>query len=281
VLAFLLILLAASTYGQEPPAVEVSPVTVLQGGVVRVRSTGTDQTAKLNGRVIRLFPQKDASTLGLMPIPSAEIPGSYDLQVIGKDGKIVQTTAVTVRDAHFRSQNIVLNEQLSELKPAPGETEEATAFRNAVSSERYWTEPFTAPVAGCLTSPFGVKRLHNGKVTGDYHAGLDQRSPAGGPIRAVTGGVVKLVRPWKLHGNTVAIDHGQGVETIYLHMSKFAVSEGAVVQPGDVIGYVGSTGRSTGPHLHWSMYVNGVPVNPTLWIHVSACAPGVKKARRK
>lgn len=280
-LAILFILLAASVYGQERPAIEVSPLTVPQGGVIRVTSRGADQTARMNGRIIRLFPQADGPSLGLMPIPSAEKPGVYDLQVIAKDGLLVQTTSVTVRDAHFRSQNIVLNESLSELKPAPGETEEATAFRNAVSNERYWTEPLKAPVAGCMTSPFGVKRLHNGKVTGDYHAGLDQRSPAGGPIHAATGGVVKLVREWRLHGNTVAIDHGQGVETIYLHMSKFAAKEGAVVHQGDVIGYVGSTGRSTGPHLHWSMYVNGVPVNPALWIHVSACAPAAKKARRK
>jgi len=281
VVAFLLLLLAASAYGQDRPTVEVSPLTVLQGGVIRVRSSGADQTARLNGRVIRLFLQQDGQTLGLMPIPSVEKPGAYNLEVMAKDGKVVETTSVTVRDAHFHSQNIVLNEQLSELKPAPGESEEATAFRNAVSSERYWTEPLTPPVTGCITSPFGVKRLHNGKATGDYHAGLDQRSPNGGAIRAVTGGVVKLVRPWKLHGNTVAIDHGQGVETIYLHMSKFAATEGAVVHQGDVIGYVGSTGRSTGPHLHWSMYVNGVPVNPTLWIHLQECAPNAKKARTK
>jgi murein DD-endopeptidase MepM/ murein hydrolase activator NlpD len=281
VLAFLFILLAASVYGQERPAIEVSPLTVPQGGVIRVKGTAPDQTARMNGRSIRLFPQTDGPSLGLMPIPSAEKPGVYDLQVIGKDGQLVQSASVTVRDAHFRSQNIVLNEQLSELKPAPGETEEATAFRNNVSNERYWTEPLKPPVPGCLTSPFGVKRLHNGKVTGDYHAGVDQRSPAGGPIRAVTGGVVKLVREWRLHGNTVAIDHGQGVETIYLHMSKFATKEGAVVHQGDVIGYIGSTGRSTGPHLHWSMYVNGVPVNPALWIHVQDCAPAAKKARGK
>jgi murein DD-endopeptidase MepM/ murein hydrolase activator NlpD len=279
--AFLLLWLIASVHGQDRPAVEVSPLIVLQGGVVRVRSTGPDQTARLNGRVIRLFTQQDGSVLGLMPIPALEKPGAYDLQVIGKDRQIVQTTSITVRDARFHSQNIILNEQLSELKPAPGETEEATAFRNAVSSERYWTEPLTAPVAGCVTSPFGVRRLHNGKVTGDYHAGLDQRSPSGGSIRAVTGGVVKIVRQWQLHGNTVAIDHGQGLETIYLHMSKFATAEGAVVHAGDVIGYVGSTGRSTGPHLHWSMYVNGIPVNPTQWVKLQECAPRSKKGPRK
>lgn len=271
----------ASAHGQDRAGIEVSPLVVLQGGVIRVRSTGAGQTARLNGRVIRLFPQQDGGALGLMPIPAAEKPGAYDLQIMGKDGQIVQTTAITVRDAHFRSQNIILNEQLSELKPAPGETEEATAFRNAVSSERYWTEPLTAPVTGCVTSPFGMRRLHNGKATGDYHAGLDQRSPAGGPIRAATGGVVKIVRQWQLHGNTVAVDHGQGLETIYLHMSKFATTEGAVVHAGDVIGYVGSTGRSTGPHLHWSLYVNGVPVNPTQWVHVQECAPKAKTGRKK
>jgi murein DD-endopeptidase MepM/ murein hydrolase activator NlpD len=262
-------------------AADVSPTTAPQGGLIRVRSSGPDQSARLNGRVIRLFPQNDGGSLGLMPIPSAEKPGAYDLQVIGKDGAVVETTSVTVRDAHFHSQNIILNEQLSELKPAPGETEEATAFRKAVSDQRYWTEPLIAPVPGCVTSPFGVKRLHNGKVTGDYHAGLDQRSPSGGPIRAATGGVVKIVREWRLHGNTVAIDHGQGVETIYLHMSKFATKEGAVVRQGDVIGYVGSTGRSTGPHLHWSLYVNGIPVNAALWIPVKECAPNTKKGRKK
>ena len=279
--ASLLILLAARAYGQDRSIVEVTPATVLQGGVIRVRSAGADQTATMNGRVIRLFPQADGHSLGLMPIAALEKPGVYDLQVIAKDGNIVQTAGVTVRDAHFRSQNIVLNEQLSELKPAPGETEEATAFRNAVSDDRYWTEPLTAPVSGCITSPFGVRRLHNGKVTGDYHAGVDQRSPAGGPIRAATGGVVKIVREWRLHGNTVAIDHGQGVETIYLHMSKFATTEGAAVRAGDVIGYIGSTGRSTGPHLHWSMYVNGIPVNPAQWVRLEECAPRAGKARKK
>jgi murein DD-endopeptidase MepM/ murein hydrolase activator NlpD len=278
---FLLILLVAGARGQDRPAIEISPVAAMQGGVIRVRSAGADQTARLNGRVIRLFTQPDGGALGLMPIPALEKPGAYDLQVLGKDGRIIQITSITVNDAHYHSQNIILNEQLSELKPAPGETEEANAFRNAVSNERYWTEPLTAPVTGCVTSPFGVRRLHNGKVTGDYHAGLDQRSPAGGPIRAVTGGVVKLVREWRLHGNTVAIDHGQGVETIYLHMSKFATTEGAMVHAGDVIGYVGSTGRSTGPHLHWSMYVNGVPVNPTQWIHMQECAPRANKVRKK
>jgi murein DD-endopeptidase MepM/ murein hydrolase activator NlpD len=74
------------------------------------------------------------------------------------------------------------------------------------------------------------------------------------------------------HGGTAGIDDGQGLSSIYLHLSKFAVKEGAAVAKGGVIGYVGSTGRSTATHLHWSLYVNGVPVNPRQWPKVQPCA---------
>jgi murein DD-endopeptidase MepM/ murein hydrolase activator NlpD len=69
----------------------------------------------------------------------------------------------------------------------------------------------------------------------------------------------------------VGIDHGQGLESMYLHLSRFAVAEGAAVKKGDVIGYSGSTGRSNAPHLHWSLYANGVPVNPLQWVGLKAC----------
>jgi len=250
---------------------DVAPAIVPQGGVVRVHVSASADAAKMNGRTIRLFAQADGSVLGLMPVPANEKPGKYTLEIFDKSANRVHADEITVRDAHFPSQNIILSKQLSELQPSPGENETVSEFRNAVSDVRYWSEPFAAPVSGCLTSPFGVRRLHNGKPTGDYHAGFDQRSPAGGPIRALAGGVVKIVRKYNLHGGTVAIDHGQGVESIYLHMSKFATREGALVGKGDVIGYAGSTGRSTGPHLHWSIYVNGVPVNPARWVHTVAC----------
>jgi murein DD-endopeptidase MepM/ murein hydrolase activator NlpD len=77
------------------------------------------------------------------------------------------------------------------------------------------------------------------------------------------------------------VDHGQGLTSIYLHMSKLAVADGAAVKKGDVIGYVGSTGRSTAPHLHWSLYAHGVPVNPNQWVKFAPCSSGAKKAPRK
>ena len=263
-----LLLAASIVYSQ---TFEVTPRAVSQGAVIRIHGSAGADTARMNGRTVRLFSQNDGTLFGLMPVAANEKPGPYRLEILDKQGSSIHAEDVTVRDAHFPSQNIILSKQLSELNPSPGESETVSAFRDAVSDIRYWTEPFGMPVSGCLTSPFGVKRLHNGKPTCDYHAGLDQRSPAGGPIRAIAGGIVKIVQPYNLHGGTVAIDHGQGVESIYLHMSKFATKEGAVVEKGDVIGYAGSTGRSTGPHLHWSVYVNGVPVNPMQWVHPAAC----------
>jgi murein DD-endopeptidase MepM/ murein hydrolase activator NlpD len=225
----------------------------------------------MDKRTIRLFPQPDGGSLGLMPVPADQKPGDYAVELLDSKDAAVASATVRVIDARFRKQNVVIEQSIAELKPSPGESEMSTAFRKNVSNVRYWSDPLSLPVRGCMTSPYGVQRYLNGKPTGDIHGGLDQRAPAGTPIHAVEGGVVKIVRDWSLHGRTVAIDHGQGLESMYLHMSRFAVTEGATVKKGDVIGYAGSTGRSNAAHLHWTLYVNGVPVNPLEWVQVTPC----------
>jgi murein DD-endopeptidase MepM/ murein hydrolase activator NlpD len=235
----------------------------------------------MGDRSVRLFPQADGGSFGILPMAVDQKPGDYKVELLDKAGMPVAAASVKVLDAHFPRQNVVMGQNLAELQATPEETEKVAAFRNAVSDTRYWSEPLTVPVRGCMTSPFGVQRYLNGKPTGNFHGGIDQRAPAGTPIHAVDGGVVKLVREWPLHGRTVAIDHGQGLESIYLHMSKQAATEGATVKKGDVIGYVGSTGRSTAPHLHWSLYANGLPVNPRHWVQFSPCAAAGKKAPGK
>jgi murein DD-endopeptidase MepM/ murein hydrolase activator NlpD len=248
------------------------PRSILQGGTLRIRGPVLALTAQMNDRKIRLFPQTEGGSLGLMPVPADHKPGEYKIELLDGKDAAVATATVRVVDARFRKQNIAIEHRIAELKPSPGEPETSAAFRKTVSQVRYWSEPIVLPVRGCMTSPFGVRRYLNGKATGDFHGGLDQRSPAGTPVHAIAGGVVKIVRDWNLHGRTVGVDHGQGLESMYLHMSKFAVTEGATVKSGDVIGYVGSTGRSTAPHLHWTLYVNGVPVNPLDWVQVKPCS---------
>jgi murein DD-endopeptidase MepM/ murein hydrolase activator NlpD len=212
------------------------PRSVRQGGVVRVRASGSAVAARMNGRTIRLFRDPDGQLLGLMPVPADQKAGAYPLELLDAAGATVANTPVQIVDAHFRKQNVAISPSVAELKPSPGETETVTAFRNAVFDVRYWSEPLELPVRGCMTSPFGVQRYLNGKPTGSIHGGFDQRSPAGTPIRAVDGGVVKIVREWNLHGRTVGVDHGQGLQSIYLHMSKVAATEGATVKKGDVVG---------------------------------------------
>jgi murein DD-endopeptidase MepM/ murein hydrolase activator NlpD len=147
------------------------------------------------------------------------------------------------------------------------------AFKNTVSPTRYWeSTPFQLPVSHCMNSPFGVKRFYNGLFSGNYHKGLDQKSPAGTPIKAITGGIIKIARPYQLHGGTVAVDHGQGIGSIYIHMSKILVKPNQIVQAGEPLGLVGSTGFAMGPHLHWGLYVFGIPVNPRAgFVSVNAC----------
>jgi hypothetical protein len=128
----------------------------------------------MNDRTIRLFPQGSGS-LGLMPVPADLKPGEYKLDLLDKDGASVETVSIRVLDSHFPKQNVVIGQSIAELKPSPGETETVTAFRNAVSDTRHWSEPLALPVRGCMTSPFGVQRYMNGKPTGNFHGGLDQR----------------------------------------------------------------------------------------------------------
>ena len=257
-----------------------TPQKIIQGEVIKLGAGAEAASARLNGKTIPLFAQSDGERLGLMPVGVLAKPGPYTLEFLDSKEMVLDKASITVLDAHYRRENISIAPAISSLKPSPGEQETVGAFKRTISEERYWQEPFTPPVPGCVTSPFGSMRLHNGKPTGDFHAGLDQRGAAGTPIHPITAGVVKLIQKYNLRGGTVAIDHGQGVETIYLHMSAFAAKEGQRVTPGDVIGYIGSTGRSTGPHVHWTLYVNGEAVNPSQWMPLKACratAPAAKK----
>jgi len=256
------------------------PESIRQGRTLRIHGPAPAVAVRMGERTVRLFPQADGGSFGLMPVPADQKPGAYSVELLDAGNAVLHSAPVTVLDAHFRKQNVIIAESLAELGPSPGESETSGAFRKSVSEVRYWSEPLGLPVRGCITSPFGVQRYLNGKPTGDFHGGLDQRSPAGAPVHAVAGGVVKIVREWNLHGHTVGIDHGQGLESMYLHLSKFAVAEGDRVQKGDVIGYVGSTGRSNAPHLHWTLYVNGVAVNPLDWVQVAAC-PVVRPVPKK
>jgi murein DD-endopeptidase MepM/ murein hydrolase activator NlpD len=295
VLAALLLSFVAAIFASSAGAQQctVKPASIPLGQTVRLRcdlpAEVAAATAHLdsrlnggaNGRTVRLFKQESGDWQGLMPVAVADSPGTYPIEFLAADGATLASVNLTIRKTIFPSQNVVLAPQIEALHSTTDEMQTLTTFRDSVSDVKYWDDPLVAPLPGCVISPFGVARLHNGKPTGEFHGGIDQRAAAGTPIRAVAAGVVKIVQPFNVLGGTVAIDHGQGLETMYLHMSKLNVELGAHVNKGDVIGYVGVTGRANGPHLHWVVYVNGIPQNPQQWVTLKSCGSAPNKSPNK
>jgi murein DD-endopeptidase MepM/ murein hydrolase activator NlpD len=137
-----------------------------------------------------------------------------------------------------------------------------------VTPERLWDGPFVvpAPYTESFPSRFGSRRNYNGTGYNYYHAGLDFYGGMGTAITAPASGRVVLAEALTVRGKTTILDHGWGVYSAYLHQSEILVSPGDVVEQGQTIGRVGATGRVTGPHLHWEVWVGGVPVDPQFWV---------------
>ncbi len=128
-----------------------------------------------------------------------------------------------------------------------------------------WRQDFVWPARGRISGRFGSQRVYRGEP-GAYHSGLDMAGGAGTPFVAPADGVVILAadKPFTLEGNLLMIDHGMGLNSAFLHASRLAVREGERVRQGQVIGYIGATGRATGPHLHWSLKWNDARIDPIL-----------------
>jgi murein DD-endopeptidase MepM/ murein hydrolase activator NlpD len=124
-----------------------------------------------------------------------------------------------------------------------------------------WSGDFRAPVTAAATDSFGTRRTFNGKLA-SVHKGMDFRAAMGTPVRAGNSGVVVLARPLYFEGNCVAIDHGMGLYTISMHLSRIDVHEGQHVTKGQRVGLSGATGRVTGPHLHWAVRWEGAYLDP-------------------
>ncbi|MGI8500244.1 MAG: M23 family metallopeptidase [Hassallia sp.] len=203
-----------------------------------------------------------------VPTTPLESAGNRTLRVSG-DGS-VQNLSVPVGDRTFPVQRINLPPGKAGIDATEYELKRVAALKALMTPEKYWNGAFIKPNAGRVSTIYGVRRYYNGKFAKDYyHRGVDYAGAAGSPVVAPAAGRVALVgrvsQGFRVHGNVVGIDHGQGVTSIFMHLSRINVKEGDMVQPGQLIGAVGATGASTGPHLHWGLYVNGQSVDPTPW----------------
>ena len=204
----------------------------------------------------------------MIPTTPLEQPGDRDLTI--SDGTDPRALKIPVADRKFSVQRINFSPGKSGLEATELELKQVAAFKAIVSPEKLWDGKFIAPNQGRTSSPYGVRRYYNGVLATDYyHRGLDYAGGYGSAVVAPAAGRVVLVgyekKGFRVHGNVVGLDHGQGVVSIFMHLSKIAVEEGETLDPGDRLGSIGSTGSSTGPHLHWGLYVNNVSVDPVQW----------------
>ncbi len=184
-----------------------------------------------------------------------------------------ETLAVEVAERTFGVQRLRLSAQQQRTYTTPEARRERELIGAALARTTetpLWQGSFLMPVEGRISTEFGLQRYINDRLA-SRHRGLDIAAPEGTPVLAAADGVVSLADDsFILHGQTIVLDHGHGVSTLYLHLSGIAVRPGEHVAQGQVIGRVGATGVATGPHLHYSVYVHRVPVDPHFW---SALAP--------
>lgn len=216
----------------------------------------------------KLFNEGENKYSGYLGIDALEKPGTYKITLTDETGSLNDNKLIKVISYKFPSQNIALSKQTEGLTATAHELSQINKMKNTITDKFYGAvPPYNSPTPGCINSVFGIKRFYNGKFSGNFHKGIDVKANKGIPVNSITGGRVIFGEFFRLHGGSVAVDHGQGVVSLYIHLSKINVKAGENVVAGQKVGEVGSTGFATGPHLHWGLYINGTPVDPmTDWI---------------
>jgi murein DD-endopeptidase MepM/ murein hydrolase activator NlpD len=246
---------------------EVLPRKINPGDVFLIKVSGIRTSAVLHASVSgKEFSFVRCGKGSFVAIGAADIatkPGVHTVRL--KVGKKKMKLKLSVRKMSFPEQELTLPEDKVFLKPedldrVKKEDERLDDIFEIISRKR-WEGDFAPPLNNAVTTVFGTKRIMNGKWI-SVHRGIDMKADAGEEIRASNDGRVVLEDDLFFGGNTIILDHGQGIYTIYMHLSKFNVSSGDVVSKGDVIGLVGSSGRATGPHLHFGVKVQEMSVNP-------------------
>lgn len=258
ILSLFLISLEANLFPPDPYPGEVVKIVILsQSDSLRV---------SFNGKEYPSYPISKGSCYSLLGISYNIKPGYYNIWIKGKGDST--RFPIEVKEKEFPIEIWRYRVRRRLYPSTPKTKKERNIIREAIateSSKKLYKNPFMLPVKGRVTSPYGTYRITKGGEGGTRHRGVDIAAPRGTPILAPARGRIILTGRFRIHGRTVVIDHGQGVVSIYLHLSRILVNKGEMVEKGQVIGKLGSTGASTGPHLHWGLYIHGEPVNPLFW----------------
>jgi len=280
VLAALCVIPAAAQPAEKSPAPAAS-LTVshqarsLQPGEVVLLTLHAPQPlrsaeAEAFGKTFPFFQEGDATVwAGLLGIDLEVAAGRREVRIraVQEDGKTLATRYdLAVKSKQFPTRRIQVKQEYvtppaEQLERIRMEAERVRAIFAAVTPQRFWSGVFLRPVPGAATSSFGSRSIVNGQPRSP-HTGADFHAAEGTPVKAPNAGKVVLVSDLYFSGNTVILDHGQGLYSYFAHLSRFTVSEGEAISTGDLVGYAGATGRVTGPHLHWTLRLAEARVNP-------------------
>lgn len=265
-----------------PPIItsfQVEPLIFVEGETGRFRFT-TLEPMSVSGTFLdrNLSVASDQNgTLDtiLVGIPVFTEAGIYPLSLNLADsaGQVTPLSVnIQVLSGGYSRESITIASNRTDLLDPALEAAEQKRLQSLMGSftpSRYFDGPMSLPAAASISSPFGRKRSYNGGPFDRFHAGTDFAGAPGTPVLASASGYVVFADRLDVRGNATIIDHGWGVYSGYWHQTQQYVKSGDFVTSGQVIGTVGSTGRVTGPHLHWELWVNGVAVDPMQWVQES------------
>jgi murein DD-endopeptidase MepM/ murein hydrolase activator NlpD len=232
------------------------------------------------GRQVHAFPLGAGRWRALVGIDLDVTPGAYTLTAEARSdtGPLRATQPITVLAKRFPTRTLRVAEAYVNPPKAvqdriASEAARLAAIWTASPAVPLWTGAFVRPVRQAANSAFGTRSVFNGQPRSP-HGGADFLSPAGTPVAAPNAGRVVLADDLYYTGNTIVIDHGGGLVSLFAHLSTRRVREGATVSAGEIIGLVGATGRVTGPHLHWTLRANGARVDPLSLLAVLGAPAG-------
>jgi len=259
-------------------AVSLSATELEQGDTLIITAENVSEeekiTGEFNSKSFDFFPvEQEGKWIALLGIDAKKAPGEYSLSVF-LSGKSEVEEIIKVKKKDFYVTKIVITPELEEKDLTSSNISETIATKDGViiyevlgkySPMAYFNQKFIYPLKEIIdVGAFGNIRK-DGDIT-IQHLGVDLDAVEGTPVYAMNDGKVALVQGLTVYGNTIIIDHGLGIYSLYLHLSEFKVSEGEMIERGQLIGLVGNTGWSLGPHLHLSIKVNGASVDPLIFI---------------
>ena len=273
-------LASARSQGQRPLLVSFEPATPSPGDVARVDVSGVNGDERITGSVLGQelafhFDEGQQKWRALVGIDLDTKPGAYRLRIGRAAGAAAVTQTLRIVPKEFRVRRLSVP---GGFVDPPQEALEQIARDSAALAEAYaritsrqWSGPFVLPVDGRPTSNFGTRSYYNGQRRSP-HAGVDFVGATGTPVRAANHGRVVVAAPMYFTGNTIVVDYGDRLFSVFAHLSELHVKAGDAVEPTTIVGLVGATGRVTGPHLHWSVRLNGARVDPLSLVAATANA---------